>query len=140
MKRKPFLALLATLLLTTALFATDSKYTDQNATSGTTGKAAEFKALVDPTTGRLIPYVSATISTSSTQRTPTAVLRTTNGTIALGCYKLTLVFSADFAGTVLGVAYPAGLFSISLDPPSGDTQGAVVYTVSAGSITSYETR
>lgn len=74
------------------------------------------------------------------QRTPTATVRTADGTIALGCRKLTLVFSSDFAGTVLGAAYPAGLFSLTLDPPNGDTQAAVAYTISAGSITSYETR
>ena len=65
---------------------------------------------------------------------PTITLVAESGTIPAGAKSLTFIFSSDFAGTVLGVAFAGGADStISLTAPVGDTLTAVVYTVSAGS-------
>lgn len=70
-----------------------------------------------------------------TQRTPTISTASSTGTVAAGAKKLTLVFSSDFAGTVLGAAFSgAADKSIDLNAPDNDTLAAVAYTVSAGSI------
>jgi hypothetical protein len=72
--------------------------------------------------------------TSGGIATPTIASVTESGTIAAGAKSLTFVFSQDFTGTVLGVAFVGTTDSrISLDAPAGETLTAVVYTVTAGS-------
>jgi hypothetical protein len=75
------------------------------------------------------------VSLATTQRTPTITSHTADVTVAAGARKLTLIFSADFAGTVLGVAF-AGTAdaSLTIDAPPGDTLAAVAVTRSAGTV------
>lgn len=79
--------------------------------------------------------LTATVTGASTQRTPTITTVTGSGTVAAGSRKLTFVFSSDFAGSVLGATFSGPTDnSVTIDAPSGDTLGAVIYTVTAGSV------
>jgi hypothetical protein len=66
--------------------------------------------------------------------TPTGITATTNGTIAVGdTLKVVFIFSSDFAGTVLGLAF-AGANDAELTLEAEDLQlAAIPYTISAGS-------
>lgn len=69
------------------------------------------------------------------QRAPTITTASASGSIAAGSRKNTLIFSGDFTGSVLGVAFSGAVDgSLTIDAPSGDTLAAIAYIVTAGSI------
>lgn len=71
---------------------------------------------------------------TSVQRTPSITVATTNGTIAAGAQRISIIFSTDFAGTVLGATFDGSIdSSVAFSAPTGDTLAAVGYTVTAGS-------
>lgn len=75
------------------------------------------------------------VSLPATARTPAVSLVTTNGTVASGKKIVDFIFSSDFTGTVLTVAFTGAADSvISFEAPPGDTLAAIAYTVTAGSI------
>jgi hypothetical protein len=68
--------------------------------------------------------------------TPTVATATTGGTVAAGKKYVKFIFSSTFTGTVLGVAFVGGT-DTPLEFPklaNGETYGAIVYTVTAGSV------
>ena len=69
------------------------------------------------------------------QRNATVTLAASSGVIAAGAIYVEFIFSSDFQGTVMGVAYTGADGS---DPwpvlPGNDTYGSMNYTVAAGSI------
>lgn len=69
------------------------------------------------------------------QKNVTITAATTSGTVAAGSQKLTLIFSADFAGSVQGAAFAgAADASLTLDAPDGDYLPVITYTVTAGTL------
>lgn len=81
-----------------------------------------------------VMVISTVAPSSGTARTPTITTAATDGTVAAGARGLTFIFSSDFAGTILGAAFSGGTdSSVTIPVPSGDTLGAVAYTISAGS-------
>jgi len=67
--------------------------------------------------------------------TPVITTVSASGTVAAGFRKVTFIFSADFAGTVLGATFDGATdASLSLEAPVGSVLAAVAYTRSAGSI------
>jgi hypothetical protein len=69
------------------------------------------------------------------QLSPSIASVTTGGTIAAGKRYVEFIFSSDFAGSILGATFagPRDLsYSLPFLPP-GDSYGAIVYTISAGS-------
>ena len=67
--------------------------------------------------------------------TPAIANVSSSGTVAAGARSLTFIFSPDFAGTILGVAFAGGVdddFTISTS--GRDYLTAVAYTVTAGSL------
>lgn len=87
----------------------------------------------------LILYQIAIPDLYSQGRVPTATVLSASGTRVAGIRKSTWIFSATFAGTVLGVSFPANS-TIDIDAPNGETLAPIVYTVTAGSITILEIR
>jgi hypothetical protein len=73
--------------------------------------------------------------------TPTITAVTTNGTVSSGAKALTFIFSPDFTGAVLGVAFSGASDStLTISSPTGETLTAVAYTVTAGSFRLVEVR
>ena len=69
------------------------------------------------------------------QRTPTIALVTTSGVVPMGARKLTFIFSSNFAGTILGVAFSGATdAALTIEPPMGDLLKSVSYTITAGSM------
>ena len=89
-------------------------------------------------TGELVVKVAVVAGGStpvSIQRTPAMVLATTSGTVAAGAKVVEFIFSSSFTGTVLGVAFAGATDSSEkFTAPGNDTLGAIVYTVTAGSV------
>jgi hypothetical protein len=75
------------------------------------------------------------MSATATARTPTISSASTSGSVTAGARKITFIFSSDFTGTVLGVAFTgANDTYVNIDAPGNDTLTAVAYTVTAGSV------
>lgn len=72
---------------------------------------------------------------TSTQRTPSRTKVTASGAVAAGARSVTLEFSLDFVGSVLGSSdiTPGGSLSFSVNQ-NDDTLGAIAYTITAGHI------
>ncbi len=71
----------------------------------------------------------------SAQRTPAITVATASGSVAAGTRKMTMIFSSDFTGTVLGASI-SGVNdrSLTIDAPARDTLAAIAYTITAGNI------
>lgn len=68
-------------------------------------------------------------------RTPAIASVSSSGSVAAGKKVVDFIFSSDFTGTVLTVAFAGANDSvISFEAPPGDTLAAIAYTVTAGSI------
>jgi len=69
------------------------------------------------------------------QRTLAISSVTSSGTVAAGAKDVEFIFSPDFVGTVLTVAFTgAADTSVRFSAPSTDTLGAIAYTRTAGTI------
>lgn len=72
---------------------------------------------------------------AAVQRTATTTLATTNGSVAAGSKSVVFGVSADFSGTIDGVAVdPDNFASVPYVAPNQDTLEAIAYTVAAGSL------
>lgn len=72
---------------------------------------------------------------AATAVTPTISTVTTSGNVTAGSRSCTLIFSSNFAGTVLGATYAGGTDAAqAFVAPSGCTLSAIAYTITAGSI------
>lgn len=75
-------------------------------------------------------------SGGGTARTPSITIANSNGSVATGAQSVSLLFSTDFAGTVLGATIdPTAVAGLSFQANGNDTIGAIAYTRSAGFIT-----
>lgn len=83
-----------------------------------------------------IPVSATVASQPTTARTPTITRVTSSGAspVVAGARSVTFVFSTDFVGTILAVAYTGAIQSITLTAPGNDTLAAIAYTVTAGSM------
>lgn len=107
----------------------------------TLGDIAGFR--FEQVTGGLMCYTrllttadAVTATLAGVSRAPAAVAATAGATIAAGSKSITFISSSDWAGTILGVTFPASS-TFTLNAPAGDTIGAVVFTRSAGTLTYY---
>lgn len=67
--------------------------------------------------------------------TPTIASVSSSGSVATGARQVTLVFSSDFTGSVLGVAFSGAVdASLTLGGVPNATLTAISYTVTTGSI------
>lgn len=80
------------------------------------------------------PGSTNAVQLTGAQLTPATSTVTTNGTVAAGKYSVEFIFSSDFAGTILTVAYAGANDAVkSFEAPAGRTLAAIAYTISAGS-------
>lgn len=71
---------------------------------------------------------------ASVQRTPSIAVVNASGSVAAGARKVTFIFSTDFAGTVMGVAFSgANDAALPIESDGGNTLAAIAYTITAGS-------
>lgn len=94
------------------------------------GTALIGKVGIDQTT----PGTTNAVQLTGAQLTPVTSTVSTDGTVAAGKYSVEFIFSSDFAGTILTVAYAGANDAVkSFDAPAGRTLAAIAYTISAGS-------
>lgn len=71
----------------------------------------------------------------SNQRAVVVTSVSASGTVASGARSVQFIFSADFTGTIQGVAYSGATDAVQPFTASfNDTLGAITYTRSAGSL------
>lgn len=88
------------------------------------------KVGIDQTT----PGTTNGVQLTGAQLTPVTSTVTTTGSVAAGKYSVEFIFSSDFAGTILTVAYAGATDAVkSFEAPAGRTLAAIAYTISAGS-------
>lgn len=94
------------------------------------GSAIVGNVRIDQTT----PGTTNGVQLTGAQLTPVTTTVTTGATVAAGKFSVEFVFSSDFAGTILGIAWAGTADAVkSFEAPPGRTLGAIVYTISAGS-------
>lgn len=93
--------------------------------------------LADGTYGSLnIGGGSGTLTLTSTARTPSISVASSDGSVTAGAQSVYLLFSTNFSGTVLEAAIdPASIAGLGFQANGNDTLGAIAYTISAGTIT-----
>jgi hypothetical protein len=80
--------------------------------------------------------VQATLPSGS--QTTTGSTATGNGSTTAGIYSVLMVPSSTFVGTIAGVTWPSATQTFTLTAREGKTLGAIVYTISAGSLNIFE--
>lgn len=90
---------------------------------------------IDAGTMRIITVSGGTTSSTSVQRVPSISSIVSSGTIEAGSRKLTIVFSNDFTGTILGASFEGFTDpALILDAPSGSVLYSIPYSILTGSI------
>lgn len=80
------------------------------------------------------PGTTNAVQLTGAQVTPVSSTVTTDATVAAGKFSVEFIFSSDFTGTILTVAYIGAADAVkSFEAPAGRTLGAIAYTISAGS-------
>lgn len=100
-------------------------------TANTTAWKVDGSAVTQPVSGTV-----TTIPTANSRTLTGGAAVTGNGSVSSGAFSATFIFSTDFSGTVAGTTF-AGTNdrSFATPPlPSGQTYGAITYTISAGSM------
>lgn len=85
------------------------------------------------TTGQLL--ISATTGGMGVARSVTGSLATTSGSIASGSRSVMVLISSDYTGTIQTLSFTGAADNfVRFSAPSGDTLGAIAYTVTTGSL------